>query len=70
MIILGILTPVKLIVFGAIYIFLTIYSLYLVLKNEINITQVLWVLMILLIPYICSILYVWKYLLERRNNKS
>lgn len=66
---LGILTPFKIITYSVIYLAFLAYSLYLALKNESKYLLVLWVLIILFIPFIGSIMYILKYHLNKRKLK-
>ncbi|MCG6190220.1 MULTISPECIES: PLDc N-terminal domain-containing protein [Maribellus] len=56
------------IVVFVIYLVLIILAIALILKNEKKTHRVLWLMVVILFPYIGSVIYLLKYLLTKRNN--
>jgi uncharacterized membrane protein YhaH (DUF805 family) len=62
-------SPQNLIVF-IIYLALIIVGIALILKNEKKLPRILWLMVVILFPYIGSVIYLLKYLLTKRNQFS
>lgn len=58
------------IVILVIYLILIILAIALILKNEKKTPRILWLMVVILFPYIGSVIYLMKYLLTKRNNYS
>jgi hypothetical protein len=61
----GIISPVELLLIIAFYLALVITAIYLVMKNERNYHQPLWVMIILLFPFFGSLIYLARHFLTR-----
>lgn len=63
---LGLVGPTRIIIGTIIYLLLTISSLYLILKNEKKLFIFFWILLILFIPFLGSIIYLFKHFINRK----
>lgn len=59
----GIIGPFGKILLGVVYLLITIYSIYLVIKNEKSYRVLLWVIFILFFPVIGGLIYIFKRLI-------
>ena len=51
-----------------VYIILIVFAIALILKNEKKYQRILWLIVVILFPYIGSVIYLLKYFLTQRNN--
>lgn len=64
---LGIITPSDIVVASILYFILTILAMYLILKNEKSIFIFFWILLILFLPFLGSIIYILKFLINKNS---
>lgn len=57
----GIIGPTGVLILGICYVLLTITALYLVVKREKSLSLFLWILLILVFPFIGSLIYMGRY---------
>jgi|GEM_PF-4503124 len=58
---LGIIGPSMLVVLFTLYVLTTLYSLFLIVKNEKSLHLFLWILFVLLVPIVGSVVYIFNY---------
>lgn len=63
----GVVGPLQILLIAGIYIIVIIYSLIMVLKNERGSLKVIWILVIMLLPFIGSVLYLFKHYTGERK---
>ncbi|MBZ9786696.1 PLDc N-terminal domain-containing protein [Psychroflexus sp. CAK57W] len=65
----GLLMPYHKLGIGILYAALTIYSIYLLFKNEKPMHYFIWMLFIIFIPFVGSALYLFKYFIGRKSKQ-
>ncbi|SDG49781.1 Phospholipase_D-nuclease N-terminal [Psychroflexus sediminis] len=65
----GLLTPYHKLGLGILYAAITIYSIYLLFKNEKPLHCFIWMVFILFIPFIGSVLYLSKYFINKKTKQ-
>lgn len=66
----GIFQSTQNIVVFIIYLILIVFAIALILKNEKKITRILWLMVVILFPYIGSVIYLLKYFLSVKNKSQ
>lgn len=65
----GLITPYHILGFGILYVAITIYSMYLLFKNEKPLHCFIWMVFILFMPFIGSGLYLLNYFTSKKSNQ-
>lgn len=63
---LGIIYPIQIIIAGIIYLLITIFAIYLILKNEKSTLIFLWLLFIIFVPIIGAAIYILKFMINKK----
>lgn len=58
----------QIIAIGIIYISITFYGIFLAIKNETSLTQVLWILSILIFPIIGPVIYIFSIKMKKKSD--
>lgn len=59
---------IQIIVIGIIYTSITFYGIFLAIKNETSLTQILWILSILIFPFIGPIIYFFSLKMKKKSD--
>lgn len=65
----GLLTPYHMLGLGVLYAALTLYSIYLLFKNEKPLHYFIWMLVIIFMPFIGSGLYLLKHFINKNSKQ-
>lgn len=62
--------PYQVLIFASIFLILTVYAIYLVLKYEKGYVKLIWILLFFLVPFLFAIIYIANYFIRIRKREQ